>query len=72
MHAQLGGTSKTLNCPPIIVGGVDDHVHVLARLARTITIADWVKELKRLDVAEEPRVGTCGANPGLSDETPSA
>lgn len=48
MHKHLGGTSKTLNCPPIIVGGVEDHVHVLARMARTIRIADWVKELKRV------------------------
>ncbi|MBS0204129.1 MAG: transposase [Planctomycetes bacterium] len=31
LHAQLGGTSSSLNCPPIIVGGVDDHIHMLAR-----------------------------------------
>ena len=48
MHRQLGGTSKTLQCPPILVGGVEDHVHILARQARTITVADWVKELKRV------------------------
>jgi putative transposase len=48
LHSQLGGISKTLECPPILVGGVEDHVHVLARFARTITQADWVKELKRV------------------------
>ena len=48
MHAQLGGISKTLDCPPILVGGVGDHVHILARLGRVITQADWVKELKRV------------------------
>lgn len=48
MHRQLGGTSKTLECPPVVVGGVEDHVHILARQARTITVADWVKELKRV------------------------
>lgn len=48
MHANLGGTSKTLNCPPIIVGGVEDHVHLSARQSRTITLAEWVKELKRV------------------------
>jgi REP element-mobilizing transposase RayT len=26
---------------------VEDHVHFLARQARTITLAEWVKELKR-------------------------
>lgn len=48
LHRQLGGTSKTLKCPTIIVGGVEDHVHILARQARTISLADWVKELKRV------------------------
>ncbi|BCU76885.1 transposase [Luteolibacter sp. LG18] len=47
MHAFLGGISRQLDCPPIIVGGVEDHVHLLARQARTISQADWVKELKR-------------------------
>ena len=48
LHAYLGGISAKLDCPPIKVGGVADHVHVLARLGRTITQADWVKELKRV------------------------
>jgi REP element-mobilizing transposase RayT len=30
------------------VGSVEDHVHLLARFGRTITQADWVKELKRV------------------------
>jgi putative transposase len=48
LHAYLGGISKTLVCPPIIVGGIEDHVHLLARFGRTITQAEWVKELKRV------------------------
>jgi REP-associated tyrosine transposase len=48
LHAYLGGISKTLECPPIIVGGVEDHVHLLCRFGRTITQADWLKELKRV------------------------
>lgn len=48
LHAYLSGISKTLDCPPIEVGGVEDHVHVLARFGRTITQAEWVKELKRV------------------------
>ena len=47
-HAYLGGVSKQLDCAPVIIGGVDDHVHILASHARTITQADWVKELKRV------------------------
>ena len=48
LHGYLGGISKKLDCPPIIVGGVEDHVHLLCRFGRTITQADWVKELKRV------------------------
>ena len=48
LHSFLGGTSKTLDCPPLLVGGVEDHVHMLARFGRTISQAEWVKELKRV------------------------
>jgi len=47
MHRYLGGISNKLDCPPVIVGGPDDHVHLLARQSRTISLADWIKELKR-------------------------
>src|SRR5438105_6891089 len=47
MHHYLGGISKKLDCPPVRVGGMPDHVHILARQSRTITLADWIKELKR-------------------------
>ena len=46
--AYLSGTSRKLDCPTIAVGGMPDHVHVLARLGRTISQADWVKEAKRV------------------------
>src|SRR5678816_2386135 len=51
LHAQLGGISKTLECPPLSVGGVEDHVHMLCRFGRTITQAEWVKEIKRVSNA---------------------
>ena len=48
MHSYLGGISKQLGCAPIVTGGMEDHVHLLARMSRTITQAEWVKELKRV------------------------
>jgi len=48
LHAQLGAISKVLECPSLLVGGVEDHVHLLCRFSRTITQAEWVKELKRV------------------------
>ena len=47
LHKYLGGTCNNLDCPVLRVGGAADHVHVLCRLGRTITVADLVKELKR-------------------------
>src|SRR5262249_11837395 len=47
MHKYLVTVSTHLRCPVISVGGVEDHVHILGRPARTITLAEWVKELKR-------------------------
>ncbi len=47
LHACLSNISAQHDCPAIRVGGVADHVHVLARLGRSITQADWVKKLKR-------------------------
>lgn len=47
MHAYLGGILSNLGCQSIIVGGVEDHVHLLASLSRTCTAADMVKEVKR-------------------------
>jgi putative transposase len=48
MHAYLGGCAKSLQCLPIQIGGVSDHVHLLTTLARTISIAEFVKETKRV------------------------
>ena len=48
LHAFLGGVTKQLDCPPVAVGGVADHVHLLARFGRGVTQSAWVKELKRV------------------------
>ena len=47
MFRFLAYTSNELGCEIKQVGGMPDHVHILARLGRIITQADWVKELKR-------------------------
>ena len=47
IHPYIAGVSKKLNCPPILVGGVEDHIHALVRQGRTTTQADWVEEAKR-------------------------
>ena len=43
----IGGILSKLECQPLIVGGVEDHIHALCALARTCTAADMVREIKR-------------------------
>lgn len=45
-HAYLATVSRDLGAPAVQVGGVADHVHLLARFPRTLTIAEWVNKLK--------------------------
>jgi putative transposase len=47
MHSWLGSASGEIGCSAILTGGVEDHVHLLARHGRNISQADWVKEIKR-------------------------
>ena len=61
MHKYLASVWARRGCPVIKVGGVEDHVHMLARQARMIALTEWVKELKRassLWVKEAPE-GAC-------------
>ena len=46
-HHYLGGILAKIHAQPLIVGGVEDHVHVLHTLSRTSSIAETMKELKR-------------------------
>jgi len=47
LHRYLGGILANHDCQPIIVGGVEDHVHLLCALSRTCEAAEMVKEIKR-------------------------
>jgi REP element-mobilizing transposase RayT len=47
LHRYLGGILTRLDCQPIVIGGPDDHVHLLSHLSRTCEPAAMVKELKR-------------------------
>ena len=47
MHSYLGGTCNNLDCQVIVIGGVSDHVHILLKFSRNISIAKLVGEIKR-------------------------
>jgi len=48
MHAYIAGVCRTLESPSIIVGGIEDHVHVLCFLDKALSVAECVKEVKRV------------------------
>src|ERR1700752_5072229 len=47
LHRYLGGILTNLTCLPLVIGGVEDHIHLLSGLSRTCEPAALVKELKR-------------------------
>ena len=47
LHRYLGGILANHDRQPFIIGGVEDHVHLLSTLSRTCGVAEMVKEVKR-------------------------
>lgn len=46
LYACLNQKCSDLRCQILAIGGVEDHVHVLARLHPSIAVADFAKHLK--------------------------
>ena len=46
LYPIMGATLRSSGCVPIQIGGVEDHVHVLVVLPRTMTVAQLVEGLK--------------------------
>lgn len=46
LHAYLATVARNADCECLRVGGTADHVHLAIRLARTMTTAKLVEELK--------------------------
>ncbi len=47
MHGYLGGAIRDMGGVPQIIGGVEDHVHMLIGLRATHCLADVMRELKK-------------------------
>ena len=45
-YAYMAGTLKNLQCHPIKIGGVADHVHILSSLSKNIAFADMIGRVK--------------------------
>ena len=47
LHAYLGGIVRTMDGIPIVAGGVQDHVHLLATLKPVHCLSDVLRDLKK-------------------------
>ena len=46
LHAYICGICRHLDCPVIKINGVEDHIHVLLSLGRTISVSKLIAEIK--------------------------
>lgn len=46
LHNVVGGAINNLGCQSLVVGGVEDHLHCLFVLGRTISISDAIGKFK--------------------------
>ena len=46
LHKYLGGLVKELKGKPIKIGGINDHVHILASLPPTVSTSDAMRFIK--------------------------
>ena len=46
LYRYIWGIHKNLNCHMYRIGGIDDHVHILTATPTTLSLADYVKEVK--------------------------
>lgn len=46
LFPYIGGVLRNIECPVLQIGGVEDHVHILLRLSRTVSIAQLMEKTK--------------------------
>lgn len=47
LHGYMAGVLKKLDSPAIVIGSVENHIHILCALSRTQTVASVVEEIKK-------------------------
>lgn len=62
LHLYLGGILAGIDCQPLIIGGVPDHVHFLCALSSSRSALEVVNEVKQVSA-----VWLKGKSPELKD-----
>jgi putative transposase len=47
VHAYLAALLKDIGCPAVLINSVEDHVHILFALGRTVALSTVVEQLKK-------------------------
>ena len=47
LHAYMATVLQNLGCPPVLINSVEDHVHILFELARTVAVSSAVEDVKK-------------------------
>jgi REP element-mobilizing transposase RayT len=47
LHAYMATVLQNLGCAPVLINSVEDHVHILFELARTVSVSQAVEEVKK-------------------------
>ncbi len=47
LHAYMAGILRNVACPAVVINSVEDHVHILFRLARTVALSTVVEQVKK-------------------------
>ena len=65
IYAYMAGILKNLECHPIKIGGVEDHVHILSSLSKNIAFCELILGLRRsISVALSGRARDDGPTQG--------
>ena len=46
LDAYMVGALANLDCPSLITRSIEDHIHILCQLSRTMSVAQLIKEIK--------------------------
>ncbi len=47
LHRYMATVLQNLGCPPVLINSVEDHVHILFELGRTVAVSEAVEEVKK-------------------------
>jgi putative transposase len=47
LYAYIGGVIKLSKSIPVLINGIENHVHVLCIMAKTICLSDLMEDIKR-------------------------